>query len=63
MIHSMAELSSSTMRIKINDAIISAVETALTGKMIASGTNNKAKIRSSRNEGSCFNAAKNPSME
>ena len=42
-------------------AIITAVETALTGRMMATGVRMIAKIRSSRNEGSCRQAAEKPS--
>ena len=63
MTHSMAEFSNSTIRMRISDDIIRPVLTALTGKMNASGTSRSEKIRSSRNDGSCRQAAKNPSTE
>src|SRR4051812_8609015 len=60
-VHSMAEFSSSAMTIRNSDMIITAVETALTGRMIANGVRIATKIRSSRNDGSCFTAAQKPS--
>src|ERR1041384_7618540 len=57
----MAEFSSSTIRMRMSEAIISAVETALIGRMIANGTSRMENSRSSRNDGSCRTAAKNPS--
>ena len=38
-----------------------AVDTALTGRMMAKGVRMMTKIRSSRNDGSCFRAARKPS--
>ncbi len=61
MVHSMAELSSSAMMMTNSDASITAVETALMGRMTAMGVRITTKIRSSRNEGSCRTAAQKPS--
>ena len=61
MVHSIAEFNNSTMMIRNSDAIITAVQTALIGRMMASGVRTMTNIRSSRNEGSCRRAAEKPS--
>jgi len=61
-VHSMAEFNSSAMMMTKSDASMTAVETALTGSMTANGVRMATKIRSSRNDGSCFTAAQKPSI-
>ena len=60
-VHSMAEFSNSAITISSSEAIITAVDTALIGRMMAKGVRMTTKIRSSRNDGSCFSAARKPS--
>src|SRR4051812_27289003 len=60
-VHSIAEFSSSAITIRKRDMIITAVDTAFTGRMIAKGVRTATKRRSSRNEGSWRTAAQKPS--